>query len=47
MYFPYHNREKDYPKNLDPEEVEELAISAVEMVNNEDTKGIKSLVMMT
>ena len=34
---------KGLSSEFDPEEVEELAISVVEMVNNEDTEGIKSL----
>ena len=34
---------KALSSEFDPEEVEELAISVVEMVNNEDTEGIKSL----
>lgn len=34
---------KELSSEFDPEEVEELAISVVEMVNNEDTEGIKSL----
>ena len=34
---------KALSSEFDPEEVEKLAISVVEMVNNEDTEGIKFL----